>query len=462
MDDYFQDDIKICIDFSGYIQLMEAQFGEGGANASPYYDARILYNHRKPETIDFIVYYNQAEYLFDKFEFLREQNIDILSLISAQPAQRRWDHPDKLDFSNSNLLDIQESHYWEHNKKPVILRLDNLEILKYDRISGDGRFQLTENSNQHIYEYINYGYLANWDPSDLFISRNDNKMIRFGDVDLILSFNHDYGKATKFKFEINHDSYLTLTEDADSLTDVQLTEYGNIICQLMSFYWQKTIDYFHATIRVIGNPYVKTREQFKYSQHPVDETMEYPLKDRYETIYDFIETLDHQKVFSCTGLLNMIVPRIIQAKKVDDVSEFMLLYNIIETIRNHCMTNPINGRTLTIKEEYEFVNGKGTTNKKIKNKIKEISEIVKDEDKEDFLSNAHNKVTFIRKTGLKDQFDSLVTYLGLDPTLYNLDFIKLISIRNDIYHGNSPREDVKPYNDKMRILIDDLILVLIQ
>lgn len=374
----------------------------------------------------------------------------------------QYEHPDRLDFSHSNLLNIHESHYWEHSKKPMILKLDNLDILRYDRISGDGRFQLTENSNQHIYEYINYGQLGNWDSSDLFISNDDNRLIDFGDIKLILSFHHDYGKSTKHKFEINHDSYLTLTEDAGSLTDIQLIEYADIICLLTSFYWQKTIDYFHATIRVIREPDIRTREQFKYSEHPVDETMEYSLKSSYETVYDFLESLDYKKILSCIDLLNKIVPRIIRSKRVDEISEFMLLYNVIETIRTHCMTNPIEGNILEIKEEYEFINGKGITNKKIKNKIKEIADIVRVEDRDDFLSNAHNKVTFIRKTGLKDQFDSLVTYLGFNADAYNIDFIQLISIRNDIYHGNPSRIDVIPYNSGMRLLIDDLVLKLIQ
>lgn len=462
MENYYQDDIKICIDFSTNSRLIEAQFGNGSSSVSSYYDARIIYNHRKPEIIDFKIYYNQAEYLFEKFEFLIEQKISLLPLISIQPPQQPWEHPDKLDFTRSKLIDIHESHYWEHNKKPVILQLDNLDILKNVRYLGDGRFQLTENSYQHIYEYITYGQLGNYSSSDPFISNNENREIRFGDVNLILSFNHDYGKSTKFKFEINRDAYLTLTEDAKSLTDMQLVEYGDIICLLMSFYWQKTIDYFHATIRIIGSPDIRTREKLKYSEHLVDDTNEYSLKNSYETIYDFLESIDYSRVLPCTDLLNKIVPRIIQSKRVDEVSEFMLLYNVIETIRTHCMINPINGNTLEIKEEYEFINGKGTTNKKIKEKIKEIADIVKTEDRADFISNAHNKVTFIRKTGLKDQFDSLVNFLGLTPATYNLDFIQLIKIRNDIYHGNPPRDDVKPYNNAMRLLIDDLVLTLIQ
>jgi hypothetical protein len=115
-----------------------------------------------------------------------------------------------------------------------------------------------------------------------------------------------------------------------------------------------------------------------------------------------------------------------------------------------------------LREEFRFTLGSTATKKFISNKIKEIHEIVDESDIDDFLAKASDKVTFIRKTGLIDQFDSLVTYLELDPKLYSLDFISLITIRSNIYHGKAPQEDVKPYNSKMRLLINDLLLRLIQ
>jgi len=52
--------------------------------------------------------------------------------------------------------------------------------------------------------------------------------------------------------------------------------------------------------------------------------------------------------------------------------------------------------------------------------------------------------------------------LGLNPEIYDLDFKNLIKIRNDIYHGKKPNEDVLSDNGKMKMLINDLILNLIQ
>jgi hypothetical protein len=462
MNDYIQDDIQICVDFNEEKKLLEEHFGEGGGTFSPFYEARIVYNHRKPHYLDLIIYYTSSEYLFEKFQFLQERGVNIFGGITTRPPQQAWDFPELLDFSNSKLINIEESNHWEHNKKPLILIIDNLDLLINDRYIGDGVFQLTENVFQHLNEYIDYGQLSNYDPSDSFIFSNKNREITFGKTQFILSFKHDYGDSKKFKFEINRDAFLTITDDSKILTDIELVEKGNLLCLLMSFYWQRTIDYFIATVRVNNVQNYLTHEKFKYSSHTVDESLEYDLKSRYPIVYDFLESLDYAKLAPCKSLLNDIVPRIIKAKYIDRISEFMLLYNIIEEVRNFCIDNPLNGNTLEIKEEFVFATDKKATDKFIKNKIKDIVEIVDPSECVDFVSKASSKVNFIKKTGLIDQFDSLVSYLGLNPETYGLDFKNLIKIRNEIYHGKKPNEDVLPYNGKMKMLINDLILNLIQ
>lgn len=462
MKEYYQEDIQVCIDFLAYAETLDAHFGHVGTALSSHYDARIVHNHRKPEYINLIIYYSQSEYLFEKFQFLQEKGVDILQFITSRPAQRNWDHPNVLDFSNSKLINIEESHHWEHKKKPLVLIIDNLDILVNSRYTGDGRFQLSENALQHLDEYIHYGQLANYDSSDLFISSNNTREVSLGNIRLILSLNHDYGDSTKFKFEINRDAYLTITDESNILTDKDLIEQGELICTLMSFYWEKTIDFFIAHVRIINNQNYRTSIKYRYSNHYADDNLEFSLKSRFVSIYDFFESLDSAKISNCGNLLMEIVPRIIKTKIVDEISEFMLLYNVIEKIRNYCMINPLKGDKLEIREEFKFTTGTKATKKFISEKIKEISEIIDESDVEDFLLKASGKVTFIKKTGLIDQFDSLANYLDLDPKSYSLDFTSLITIRSDIYHGKPPREDIKPYNSKMRLLINDLLLRLIQ
>lgn len=462
MTDFFQKDIKICISFEAENQALDTNFGKEVFTSSSYYDARIVYNHRIPNYIDLIIFYTLSDRLIEKLTFLNASGVNILKNICSKPADKDWIFPDILDFQNSNLISIKESHDWEYDKKPIVLTIDNLDLLTQNRQNGDGIFQLTENALQHIDEYIHYGQLANQDYNDPFISINKNKKITFGNIELKLSFEHDYGKSSKYKFEIYRDAFLTINDQYNSLSEKEIIEHGNLICILLSFYWEKPIDFFIAHIRLNNYPNYFTRQKYNYSNHYIDETSEHFLKSRYETVYDFIESLNYSKTLNCSLLLKEIVFRINKAKNIDEISEFMLLYNVIEKIRNFCLENPLNEVKLEIREEFKFTISKSSTKKYIEEKIKQIVEIVDESNSKEFLNLANEKVSSIKKTSLINQFYSLMSYFELNKNTYDLDFENLIKIRNNIYHGKDPKQDIKPFNSKMRLLIIDLTLMLIQ
>ena len=458
MKDYFRNDITISLDFGKHKEILKERFGTDLSVST--YDSRLIYNQRKPEYLQLTIYYQHTDYLFEKFKILKENGICIFQTIKPKPIENKWEFPDVLDFSDSKLIDIEDSHYWEHNKKPVILIIDNLNILVNGRYFRDGRFQLTENIHQHLDEYVHYGLLGRHRYDDKFIEEDKNRETNFGDISFVLSFEHWFGNSTKFNLNIIRDAYLTITDNSEKITDVELIKYGNSLCLLMSFYWQKTIDYFNARVRINNIDNYRTRKILKYSDYFIDESQDYLLKKQFETFYDFVQIINYEKFNKNYNLINELVPRIIKTKNVDDISAFMILYNVIEKIRNHCLTNPVNSKELSIKEEFSFIKSKNATNKFIKNKIKEIKEIVEKTDIEEFVSKASDKVSFIKKTGLIDQFDSLIVYLDLKPENYDIDFKKLIKIRNNIYHGKLPTEDVIPYNEQMMILVYDMIIKL--
>lgn len=208
MNEYFQNDIPVCINLVAYTEILAEQSGEDMSITSDYYDARLIINSTRPRHIQLTIFYQQSEFLFEKIDFLHKRGINILQCITSRPPQRTWDFPDILDFSNSKLLNLEDSPHWEHRKKPVILTLDNLDLLYQNRQSGDGRFQLTENALFVLDEYIQYGYLANSDPYDKFIESTTNRGLDFGDIQLALSYNHNYGSFTKYKFEIERETLI--------------------------------------------------------------------------------------------------------------------------------------------------------------------------------------------------------------------------------------------------------------
>ena len=460
MNDYYREDIKVTLDFKSQTKLLGKAYDADLSDKE--YDTRLLYNQRKPEYLQLTIYYEPSDHLVEIFEYLIENEISILEIIKPTATKNKFNTPDIFDFSKSNLIHIQESNQWEHDKKPVILIIDNIDIFVNGSYAGDGMFKLTKNIFQHLNEYIKYGGLGNYGPDDKFITENRNKKTKFGAIEFVLSFKHSYDRDySRQNINIIRDAYLTITDESECLSNQVLFHLGNSLCLMMSFYWDKNIDFFKAHTRIIDESNYRTRKTLKLANDDIDGSFEYLLKDHYKTFYDFIEDINYEKYEANSEILKELIPRILKIKKLDDISAFMVLYNVIEKIRNHLSLKPIGEKSFTIKEEFNFIDGKDKTKEIIKNKIKELKEIVVDADKIAFEESASKKVTAIRKTGLKDQFNSLLNYLELDSKLYDINFTNLINERNRIYHGNLPKEETKSYIVHMKKLIYDMILKII-
>ena len=232
----------------------------------------------------------------------------------------------------------------------------------------------------------------------------------------------------------------------------------------MSLFYSKYINYYWGRIRVTKEQrgrIIREKTEYKFIEDQIDDNEHDTWADRFENLFKFLKAIDYKKVAECNDLLTEITNRLIKSQYVDEISEFMLLYNVIEKIRNYYLSLGLENGGFSIKEEYDFETSKKRTNKFIKEKILEISSIVADYDKEDFKKNASNKITFIRKTGLMDQFSSLVTFLELSINDYNIDFKKLINIRNNLYHGNRADENYQLYNKEMRKFINHILVKLL-
>lgn len=460
MKEYFQKDIKIEL----HLEDQNETFGENFIDkiSNKEYDSRLVYNQRNPEYLQLTIYYKQSDYIYEKLEYLHKNGINILSIIKPKTSVNKWEIPDTLDFSNSTLIEIHENHSWEHDKKPVILIIDNLEIISNTRYAGDGKFKLTENIFNHLDNYIQYGQLGNYNQNDKFIAIDRNRNTKFGPVNFILSFQHSYKRSNSSKdINITRDAYLNIIDDSETLTDDYLINLGNYLCLLMSLYWEKNINFFIARIRVNNIENYRSREILKFSNDNLDESTDYHLKNSFISLYDFIESINFDKYILHQEFLKDFIPRLLRTKNIDDISAFMILYNIIEKIRNYFLSNSKDAKTFSIKEEFDFTVSKNATEKFIKNKLKEITEIVAQPDKEEFNLKASDKVNFIKKTGLIDQFESLISFMTLNPAKYEIDFSNLIKIRNKIYHGNIPNENIKPYNEQLKSLIYDMVLIMI-
>jgi len=457
MEDYYQKDVPILLRLSECKELLKEMSAEDSLDV--IYNSKLVYNQREAEKLKLFIYYKPADYLFEKLDFLRKSGINILELISETVSGQAWVHPEFFDFSISSLIEIRETHHFEHEKKQLVLIIDNLYLFENGWYARDARFKLNENVFPHLDNYIHYGQLGNYELGDRFIQNTVNRETKFGPVEFVLSFNHYYKYSGTIRdILITRDAYLNLRDSTENLKDMELLAFGEDLCLLMSLYWEKNIDFFNAILRVNDKEHYRNREVFRLCNENFDPSTEYDLRDQFATFYDFVQSLSFEKFQIYKGLVHQSVTRFVKVKYLDDISAFMILYNIVEQFRNHFLINSLEGETFTIKEEFNFTRSKRKTDDFIKGKIKEIGEIVADTDMDEFDAKASQKVNFIKKTGLKDQFESFVKYLDLNPADYVLPFENLINVRNVIYHGNIPDADIPLCNKELKKLVLNIIL----
>lgn len=459
-------DLKCILDWKESKDTINKEFG-GSPETETYFNAEIRYNYIKPAPLEFYIYYPQDNFLFEKFEFLKNMSKNILSYIQISPDTFGISINEILDFSKSEVIDLYEGHTeWKHGKKPVIIRIKNLIHYTNNSRNHAGIFYLTENGS-----YLIEGLSKNWRviEDEIYFSNKAveiekyNNTYDWGPMSFGIGFKYDIKDYNRHTISIERLPFLQI--DAPSkYSDSQIEDYANDVCLMMSLFWSKYINYFWGIIRVTQNqPEPKFREKtvYKFVEDQIDDNIYTRWGDKFKNIIDFFNTIDYDKVAVCRDLLKEVSNRMIRSQYVDSISEFMLLYNVIEKIRNYYLNLGKQDVGFSIKEEYDFNVSKNRTDKFIKEKIKEIAEIVADNDKEEFVKNANKKVSFIRKTGLIDQFTSLILYLDLSVDAYKIDFSDLINIRNTLYHGNCIDDDFQLYNTEMRRLINDLLLKLL-
>lgn len=461
MVEYLTVDIKCHIDWNDSKEEINNEFG-GLPEMELSFDSEIRYNYRKPAPIELFIFYPPENYLFEKFDFLRKQGKDIFSFIQIYNSGNPWEYSEQLDFVGSELLDIQEGHSeWKHRKKPMIIQLKNLTHYTSYGYCTSGLFYLTGNACNPIDEYSKYVQTDGIIISDKPVNNGTyEKYFNWGDMSFGIGFKHVVNEVTKHSINIGRIPYLEVIPGENDSDDTIL-EYASNLCLMMSLYWSKFIDYYWGRVKVdheIDGLNFKERDEYHYVEEYIDDSNYTPWKEKYENFFQFITDIDYAKVLSSRELLQEVADRAIRSQFLDTASEFMLLYNVIEKIRNYYLDVGKDTGGLSIKEEYDFDLSKAARDKFINDKLKEIGKFVNTKDRVEYLSKTNQKVSFIRKTGLKDQFDSLVTYLGLSPKDYQINFIELINIRNKLYHGNRTETDLNLFIKEMRTLICDLLL----
>lgn len=427
------------------------------------FDVNILYSDTTPDTCILQILMDSYSPLFSLLEFFDENNINFLN--SIYPANDT-EHS-TLHLNHTNIVGMEDDRgKWENGKRYFLITIDTC-ILQHNAnvLIPPASYILTPNALwllDNLFEYNGFTYNQ---PNRLEAIEKDSQRITFFNFNIQFDIKFEMFLEESFnEWNIKRwakiDLLIPTSEYVNDLDN--LKEKFNLLILLISLYQNQIIDYTYAEIRQEDRYlcHLKSLKKLDYL-----EPKSSILKEREVSIYDFINSSNSPSLLQHSVFLHKTILRFIYSESLEGESRFMILYNILEQLRNYFIEISEREESSTfISDEYTFIGSNRSRDRFIKNKIKEISEIVHDEEKELFEENANKKISFIRKKLMNNQFIQFFNYLEFDLAHYNLDFEYLLKIRNTLFHGHNLRSldsSLEEESSKLKYLVFDIILELI-
>lgn len=391
---------------------------------------------------DFIlkIFYDPKEYLADTvLWWFSQKNENILSKFEILKIHSPENLID-IELKNYGIKKIQSSSYCDENLSFFLITLNGIKKVFKNNEKRSSEFYLNTQANKLV--ELNYRYHQNFSwldkPYKLEPIHKRNDFLKFHQVNYKLDFNFYHSNENESTIKITKEPKFSIKYEEHSESVIR--KHAEILCSLYSFYSQNKIDFFYSRIYLKDTMIIEFRKVENALAKNVHGMF---IWDFYQNPENLICNVDTQKIFENFKFTQKIVERFIYSLKTSGETKFMVLYNIIEQIRNKYILNKEieiekAGDIPNLKnvvEEFEFKPSKTQTTKKIKNILSQITELVVDSQQEAFKNDIKYKITPIKVISLINQFNSLFDYLELDPKEYELDFIKIKSLRDSIFHG---------------------------
>jgi len=370
-----------------------------------------------------------------------------------------------IDFSESWVMRSKDSsEFHDAGGQYVIFNLSSIRIVyppirEYQNTeSGKSQFYLNRAASKLIeplYFYNRFG-TSNAKNSWIAVNRKD-EFFQFGEVEIRLRY-HFYSKGNRLDdTEIIHKRPL-LDIQYEGLAESQVHNYKKLIFSVLSLYRNEIIDFDFA--RISNNK--GNVETSKINKEVILSNYIGKLRDTGFSgdFIDMLKQVQPEKILDEVDFFSKFCHRYLLGQKLFGESKFMIFYNLLEQIRNKYISPE------KLKQEYEFVRGKKKTNTIIKDKLKEISEAVIPEQKEQFKAEVIRHDRTIRLLPMRNQFKELFDEFEISLTELELDFENLGDIRNKIYHGYpiDNEEDMnflEEANQELPVLAGKLLLKMV-
>ena len=238
-----------------------------------------------------------------------------------------------------------------------------------------------------------------------------------------------------------------------NLSESEITSHVRLLCTLYSFYSKQTIEYVFSKVYTQTEMYIDVRD---INDDRVESVHGFFWNEFRRNPINLILNVNTPYLLMNLEFVESIVYRFNEAIKSQGETKFMVLYNILEQIRNKYI---LDGETdqekagekpilRKVAETYRFTLSKGKTDAFIKDNLKNITDIIADEQKALFRREIPYKLTPIKVVSMVNQFQSLFDYIKIDPKNFDLDFKELKKLRDSIFHGR-PVEENRIYLDRI-------------
>jgi hypothetical protein len=404
------------------------------------YDAELVFESNSNFHLK-IFFYSSDKYVNRIAAWNPKYSYNILSkfTVSQVISPSKLIHVDFCDYFYKGMS--FSADYKEFEKEYFIIRLLGIKLIYEAQEELESKVYLNQTAFRLI--ELNYRYKSN------LFSKNDE--FKFEPINNI----KDFVEFNKIKFIPEHNLYVT-NKSTDSLvniekeprfrivhscsTELEVRQHIDVLCDLYSFYTNKKIDWKHSRIYADGKLFVEIRETVNEENQEIHGQFIWKFA---QNPLNLIRNVNAKEVFENKEIISKLVERYNYALKVDGETKFMILYNILEQLRNHyILTGKIESQKagnppniIKVRDEYKFIHGVKKTNDFIKEILQQIIEIVEEGDKDSFKSEIPNKIPDIKLLSMTNQFDTYFKYTDIDPKNYNLDFAELKELRNKIFHG---------------------------
>lgn len=342
------------------------------------------------------------------------------------------DDPSFKGFINLDIAILTKFGFSLSDRQDITIGLNGVIISKPQREQHDSIFSLSTNSH-HL---IERGYSIN---DFEFSSRNEfswipklNKSfpIVFGDVTFTLEHNFTLPEGSRGP-EVIIKKHPVLRITGKGLDTEIHCKHARAICTLLSLFLNDNIDFNYSKVSGLN-----TSDFLYWSKSNLPQIEKKRGNFSHLFHYDWInwiQNFDTHKAVQEEAFLRHIVPRFNLAMASKGETRFMLLYNVLELIRNKTIDS-LKENTRS-SNRLRLVQGKEKVERKIKHQLKALQNLIAQEDKEIFLSSLDGKAAQILYIPMNSQFDDFMKTLGLTADNYGVNFKELISLRNEIFHG---------------------------